>query len=301
MLHVFLAVQLFSFSVGLVIITLSLLAQSRSGQAEFRHVALLFTSVLLLLLAGALKTYEDATVERVFGNILPTMSLVLGVPGNGLLASMICTLSSEVVSFPVSPPRRDLHIILTVGAVAAAVVKEMFPQRLSQLLNDAVLTGILIYGVLVIVRHMGNVKDVRLRTLLRGVSFVAAVMVTALAIQIICQAALPLPVPFDRFPFVQTLFYLSVVGLLLQHAARYLFQPEIAPAFQLPSEIVKQYGISPREREIITMIVQGYTNRVIGEKLFISSTTVKNHIYHIYQKTGVTNKIQLINLLNSPK
>ena len=40
---------------------------------------------------------------------------------------------------------------------------------------------------------------------------------------------------------------------------------------------------------------------MIGEKLFISTTTVKNHIYHIYQKTGVTNKIQLINLINSPK
>ena len=49
------------------------------------------------------------------------------------------------------------------------------------------------------------------------------------------------------------------------------------------------------------MIVRGYSNRKIGETLFISAMTVKNHIYHIYQKTGVENKIQLLNVINSPK
>ena len=38
-----------------------------------------------------------------------------------------------------------------------------------------------------------------------------------------------------------------------------------------------------------------------GETLFISALTVKNHIYHIYQKIGVENKIQLLNHINSPK
>ena len=49
------------------------------------------------------------------------------------------------------------------------------------------------------------------------------------------------------------------------------------------------------------MMIKGHSNRLIGEKLFISASTVKNHIYHIYQKTGVDNKIQLLNLLNPPK
>ena len=55
----------------------------------------------------------------------------------------------------------------------------------------------------------------------------------------------------------------------------------------LPDRFIDQYGISPRECEIISMIVRGYSNRKIGETLFISAMTVKNHIYHIYRKTGV--------------
>jgi DNA-binding CsgD family transcriptional regulator len=40
---------------------------------------------------------------------------------------------------------------------------------------------------------------------------------------------------------------------------------------------------------------------MIGERLYISAATVKNHIYHIYRKTGVVNKVQLLNLVNNPK
>lgn len=94
---------------------------------------------------------------------------------------------------------------------------------------------------------------------------------------------------------------MALAGLLLFYALRYLLVQELFSTFELPEEVALKYGISPREREIISMMVQGHPNRTIGEKLFISSTTVKNHIYHIYQKTGVTNKVQLINLMNSPK
>ena len=98
--------------------------------------------------------------------------------------------------------------------------------------------------------------------------------------------------PFLReFPLVQIdlLFRRGRVRAFLRWRATFSSRESIS-AFQLPDEITRQYGISPRECEIITMLVRGYTNRMIGEKLFISSTTVKNHIYHIYQKTGVQTK-----------
>jgi len=44
---------------------------------------------------------------------------------------------------------------------------------------------------------------------------------------------------------------------------------------------------------------RGYSNSKLADALFISTRTVKNHVYHIYQKTGVRNKVQLINLIRS--
>ena len=49
------------------------------------------------------------------------------------------------------------------------------------------------------------------------------------------------------------------------------------------------------------MMARGFSNNAIAEKLFISTLTVKNHVYHIYQKTGAGNKVQLLNMINSSK
>jgi DNA-binding CsgD family transcriptional regulator len=58
-------------------------------------------------------------------------------------------------------------------------------------------------------------------------------------------------------------------------------------------------GISEREREIIGLILDGKTNREIEEILFISHGTVKNHVYHIYQKLDVNSRVQLVNLFRN--
>jgi DNA-binding CsgD family transcriptional regulator len=57
-----------------------------------------------------------------------------------------------------------------------------------------------------------------------------------------------------------------------------------------------QYQITTREREIIELILQGLSNKEIEEKLFISFNTVKNHIYNIYRKLGVSSRGQLTSL-----
>ncbi len=56
--------------------------------------------------------------------------------------------------------------------------------------------------------------------------------------------------------------------------------------------------LTNREKEIVDYISMGLSNKEIGEKLFISSNTVKNHVYNIYKKVNVKNKVELINLVN---
>jgi len=55
------------------------------------------------------------------------------------------------------------------------------------------------------------------------------------------------------------------------------------------------YGLTSREQEILRLILQGDSNKEIEKKLFISASTVRNHISNIYQKLGVRNRVELIN------
>ncbi len=58
-----------------------------------------------------------------------------------------------------------------------------------------------------------------------------------------------------------------------------------------------RFGLSRRETEVAELILQGLTYREAGVKLFISPDTVKTHILRVYEKTGASNKIELMRLL----
>ena len=52
--------------------------------------------------------------------------------------------------------------------------------------------------------------------------------------------------------------------------------------------------ITQREREVISLMATGLANKEIADRLCISSLTVKNHVYNIYQKTGVKSRVQML-------
>ncbi len=52
------------------------------------------------------------------------------------------------------------------------------------------------------------------------------------------------------------------------------------------------FGLSPREREVLALIVDGRTNREIGERLFISQKTVGVHVGNILAKLGVSGRVE---------
>jgi LuxR family transcriptional regulator of csgAB operon len=51
-------------------------------------------------------------------------------------------------------------------------------------------------------------------------------------------------------------------------------------------------NLTPREIEILAMVAIGVKNEEIADKLFISPHTVKTHIYNIFKKIGVPNRLQ---------
>ena len=57
---------------------------------------------------------------------------------------------------------------------------------------------------------------------------------------------------------------------------------------------VAAYGLSPREKEVIELIVQGLSNREISRSLFISENTVQRHLSNIFEKVGVRGRNGLL-------
>jgi DNA-binding NarL/FixJ family response regulator len=72
-----------------------------------------------------------------------------------------------------------------------------------------------------------------------------------------------------------------------------------------PLRIVNTNGaptLSPREEAIVQQITQGLTNRQIATRLELSEHTVRNYVYHIYNKLGVSNRVELaVNTVIAPR
>ncbi len=58
---------------------------------------------------------------------------------------------------------------------------------------------------------------------------------------------------------------------------------------------LREHGatLSTREREIVGLIAQGFKNKDMAERLFISEQTVKNHLHNIFDKLGVSDRLEL--------
>jgi two-component system nitrate/nitrite response regulator NarL len=52
-------------------------------------------------------------------------------------------------------------------------------------------------------------------------------------------------------------------------------------------------ALSAREREIVVLVAQGFKNKEMAERMFISEQTVKNHLHNIFDKLGVSDRLEL--------
>jgi two-component system, NarL family, nitrate/nitrite response regulator NarL len=121
----------------------------------------------------------------------------------------------------------------------------------------------------------------------------------------------------DKNEFVQAM-KLGCCGIVLKHTApelivksiRKVYSGEIWLDSHTTAAVMQQFStglttsrggsatrernpLSTREREIVSLVAQGYKNKEMAEKMFISEQTVKNHLHNIFDKLGVSDRLEL--------
>jgi DNA-binding CsgD family transcriptional regulator len=92
------------------------------------------------------------------------------------------------------------------------------------------------------------------------------------------------------FPF-SPFFFIVMNVLIVALCVKTLLTVE-GPKQQ--TSAIPDFGFTEREQEIVPLIVEGFSNEAIAEKLFISPHTVKNHVTSIFRKANVANRFELL-------
>jgi DNA-binding NarL/FixJ family response regulator len=75
---------------------------------------------------------------------------------------------------------------------------------------------------------------------------------------------------------------------------------ELRPRNLLPLS-AREIGLTSRQGQILSIILEGHPNKVIAQKLFVSEATVKEHISGIFQRTSTKNRMELVTLFKHRK
>ncbi len=87
----------------------------------------------------------------------------------------------------------------------------------------------------------------------------------------------------------------DIADVNLVESCVYIIRDE-APRKQGTQEFYDEFGLTKREREVAELLLNGFSNNEIADKLVLSFNTVKIHASNIYKKVGVANRIDLINM-----
>jgi DNA-binding CsgD family transcriptional regulator len=60
----------------------------------------------------------------------------------------------------------------------------------------------------------------------------------------------------------------------------------------------QELGLTPRQGEILNLVLQGMSNKKVAQILSLSESTVKEHMTGILERMGVTRRVEIFHLLN---
>jgi len=297
--HLILAFYLVALMAGSFSISLALMIWQRYRKPVIRRYAVFLVSLLLVLLGFTVDLYAEVAGLS-FVVAVRALVWVFQAAG-GTLFIVICPwLFHSLAGRPLPAWQRWLFLGIDAAVVLAALANLAFPAvaAVSAALSGA-LFAMIVYGMVYLAACLPGIGERTLRLALLVFLCLTAVFFPLMLI----DAAM------DRFAFLsvfrfmnnlaQPLYFLVLTSLSIAFGLRYLNRPAYAERGRLTDYFLGAFGITAREAQIIGLLMDGANMKGIGQKLFISPKTAENHVYNIYQKLRVRNRVQMYQLLGT--
>ncbi len=295
--------------VGMIVLSISLLIYWPRRDVRLRHFIYYHASFTLLATLNLVSSYLKTNILTGGGT---AYSLIRYLENPGALLLVMFTAPLFVHSLVSVPHARERNLVI--GIVAFLLLIANYTLSLFDSAKEWELTRILVKDVIFIAtivycwfvlassyRRIGDAIEKR---------FVGAVLVafSVLIPGIVSDTFLLEYVRFKIFPIVYCSLGVIFIRYFYVNLARGVLEGPGLPADgaeeqAFPSGALLARDLSQREVDVVRLLLEGKSYKAVGEALFISPNTVKTHSRNAYQKLGVKNRHQLVQLtktLSSP-
>jgi DNA-binding CsgD family transcriptional regulator len=299
MKHLAFLYYVISYSIGLPTLAVVIITFLKTKNRILKYFLPFLISVTLQLVFTTILRYQDVT--HLYSNTYPNI---------GIKYLYLLSESSIIFTLPIfchvlfSVKRTKLRnlsfgtlFVLSLGIIFSPYFLKYIPEQhqLSALPGFEIYRGIfffaVLYSIIMLFFSLRKITEKHLRWL----AIISLVFMFVSLVEILHCELLPilkhaqLPIPLSPLCYL----VLNIVFLVLV-VKNFLLIPVTIPNFRNLTDF-KQYQLTNREKEIINLLIQGFQNKEISQKLFISESTVKTHIQNIYKKLGIQNRVQLVN------
>jgi len=304
MIHLAFFGYFFLLSAGVVCLAIALYLYLKIRSRYLFHFLTYFSAFTLFVFSYlVVLTYINANLAQVrFYILLPVLAIVL------LSYSLLLFSSLHFAHFLVyekTSIKRNVAEILTgvlafVGTGSSLVIDwdkgQVYQSKsLGLIFSAALLFAVIGYSLALKLYHAKHMDGER-RRILVSTSMMNLMVIPGFFIDVYLLQTI-------RAPFFIPVYYVCSAILFLRlfmkkHSADLASARSVDDSKMLGPYLART-GISAREREVISLLMRGYSNRKIAGQLFISLSTVKTHIKNIFQKLDVKSRFEIITKLKN--
>jgi DNA-binding CsgD family transcriptional regulator len=298
MIHALALAYFLTIIAGFIVVTLSLLLYTRFASPAYLYWALIMLGGTLLITAKAVTHYLLLAGSSTywFGFL---SFMLFGFSGELLLGYGVPLIAYGVAGIRIAPGRGALHR-LVVAVLGALVVIEGLREDAMVAAIRMILRIVWIgYGYVIMISGTRTVMEQNQRAVIRAFLVTGSIVLPIMLLAALATLFMPDSVALREAPVASLMWLSAYSALSIVLLVRFVFGPQNKVSWEVSDQFARIFRISKRESEIIRLVLEGNTEARIGDLLFISRRTVVNHVYNVYRKTCVKNRVQLINLVNT--
>ena len=290
---------LFTLFTGVASVSISGYVYVKTREPLVKYYLYLYSSLTLLLISYAFLSYTQVNIPEIYPQVFKIQEGFQAVFAGPLLLVTLSMFYHSLCSVPPATVKNwiigGLGFLIVIAYMTTVVVANETLDRITEYTAHTIVVLVMGYTVFIGIYYARKLQDHERKTI---------------AIKSVVLFGIFLPViVYDVFTEemhsairLSPLHYCLMSVMFIHHFIKYYLHrhPEAVPA--ISDEIIfTQYNISPREQEVVRLVLEGRSNQEIGEKLFISLSTVKTHVSNIYLKLGVKNRIELLTFFQNAR